>query len=464
MTIFRAFSHQEVIADLQTNIQDGHILTDEADLKKYSFNKNLTDDDSGLALAVIDAHSVKDIQGTLKTARKFHIPVVPQDQATSTVIGSDGIKDSFILSVASMNHIKEISRADSLAVVEPGVINGELDKAARKQGMFYAPDPASKPISGIGGNINTNAGGMSTVKYGATKDNVLGIKVVLADGREIKLGGRTLKQAFGYNLTQLFIGSEGTLGIVTEITVKLLPIPLGTSVMGIAFFDNMTSLAQAVADIRISGVYPTMLEALDANTVVALDKYEGTDYAKDHGSMLIFKLDNGTPEAMDVIQKLLNDHHAGHITVTSDEQKQAALQKLRQDMLPAIFQGTNHIMEDMAVPLSQLAPLMDYIQELSQEYNLKIYTAGHAGDGNVHPSIVWSTSITEVPEPVITVLKKMFQKTLELGGTISGEHAVGMLKNQWNYAELGGDVDQLQHQIKDLFDPLNLLNPKRKID
>lgn len=464
MTVFRAFSNDDVLNDLKNNINDGEVLTDDETLNKFSFSKNLTDDDSGLAMAVIEAHSVDDIKGTLKTARKFHVPVVPQDQATSTVIGSDGIKDSFILSTAKMNQIKEISRDDSLAVVEPGVVNGDLDKAARKQGMFYAPDPGSKPISGIGGNVNTNAGGMSTVKYGATKDNVLGVKVVLADGREIKLGGRTLKQAFGYDLTQLIVGSEGTLGIVTEITVKLLPIPLGTPVMGLAFFDNMTELSKAVAAIRISGVYPTMLEALDGNTVKALDKYEGTHYAIDNGAMLIFKLDNGTQESMDVINKLLNEHNAAHIQVTQDATEQAALEKLRQDMLPAIFTGTNHIMEDMAVPLSKLAPLMDYVQDLSKELGVKIYTAGHAGDGNVHPSIVWPEAEKDVPEKVVVALQKMFKKTLELGGTISGEHAVGMLKNQWNNAELGEDVDQLQHQIKDLFDPMNILNPKRKIN
>jgi glycolate oxidase len=180
--------------------------------------------------------------------------------------------------------------------------------------------------------------------------------------------------------------------------------------------------------------------------------------------MLIFKLDNGTQEAMDVINKLLNDHNADHIQVTQDATEQAALEKLRQDMLPAIFTGNQHIMEDMAVPLSQLAPLMDYIQDLSKELGVKIYTAGHAGDGNVHPSIVWPESVKETPDTVIIALQKMFKKTLELGGTISGEHAVGMLKNQWNNAELGEDVDQLQHQIKDLFDPMNVLNPKRKID
>ncbi|ETY75506.1 FAD-binding oxidoreductase [Lactiplantibacillus fabifermentans] len=464
MTVFKAFSDEEVLADLKAQVTDGEVFTDTATLNKYSFSKNLSDDDSGLALAYVQAQSTKDIQGTLKIARKYHIPVVPQAQTTSTVIGSDGITGALILSTAKMNHILEISKEDSLAVVEPGVINGDLDKAAREQGMFYAPDPGSKPISGIGGNVATNAGGMSTVKYGATKDNVLGVKVVLADGREVQFGGRTLKQAFGYDLTQLMVGSEGTLGIVTQVIVKLLPIPLGTPVMGVAFFENMTALAKAVTAIRISGVYPTMLEALDGHTVEALDRYEKTHYAQASAAMLIFKLDNGGDASMAVVKKLLAEHAATNVTITTKPSEQADLEKLRRDMLPAVFAGQNHIMEDMAVPLSQLAPLMDYIQALGERLGVSIYTAGHAGDGNVHPTLVWPKEVTEVPDNVIQALQEMFHKTLELGGTISGEHAVGMLKNQWNNAELGEDVDQIQHQIKALFDPMNLLNPKRKIN
>ncbi len=305
---------------------------------------------------------------------------------------------------------------------------------------------------------------MSTVKYGATKDNILGMKVVLADGREIKLGGRTLKQAFGYNLTQLFVGSEGTLGIITEITVKLLPIPLGTPTMGIAFFDDMTKLAEGVAAIRISGVYPTMLEALDSATISALDTYEGTHYSENSGAMLIFKIDSSTPETVKVLNDLLAKYQAKDVQVTTDATEQAALEKLRRDMLPAIFAGQNHIMEDMAMPLSKLAPMMDYISEVGTKLNLKIYVAGHAGDGNVHPTIVWPKEVTETPQAVVEALQPMFHKTLELGGTISGEHAVGMLKNQWNNEELGEDVDQIQHQIKALFDPMGILNPKRKIN
>ncbi|RRG08165.1 MAG: FAD-binding protein [Lactobacillus sp.] len=463
MAAFAAFDDAEIIADLKQNVPDGQVLTDDESLAKGSFSSRQTSAESQRALAVIEAHSTADIQGTLQTARKYHVAVVPQDQFTSTVVGADGVAHSFILSTKQMNQIIEIDKEDSVAVVQPGVINGDLDQAARKQGMFYAPNPGSKPLSGIGGNVATNAGGMSTVKYGATKDNVLGLKVVLADGREIKVGGRTLKQAFGYNLTQLFVGSEGTLGIVTEITVKLLPIPLGTPIMGVAFFDDMTKLAKAVTAIRISGVYPTMLEALDGNTMVALDRYEHTTYSDNSGAMLIFKIESSTDESMAVLKELLQKYEAQNVELTTDATRQTALEQLRRDMLPAVFAGQNHIMEDMAMPLSKLAPMMDYIHDVGEQLGLKIYVAGHAGDGNVHPTIVWPKD-EAMPEAVNQALRLMFEKTLAWEGTISGEHAVGMLKNQWNNAELGPDVDQLQHQIKALLDPMGILNPKRKIN
>lgn len=464
MTVFSAFSDDEIIDYLTQQVTTGTVTTEPAALQKASFNANASGGESGLARALIEVGSVADIQGVLRTARKFHIAVVPQTTATSTVVGSDGIDGAFIISMRRMNQILEISKDDSLAVVQPGVINGDLDQAARKQGLFYAPDPGSKPISSIGGNVSTNAGGMSTVRYGATKDNVLGLKAVLADGRTITLGGRTLKQAFGYDLTQLMIGSEGTLGIVYEVTVKLLPIPLGKSIMGLAFFADMTKLAKAVAAIRMSGVYPTMLEALDGNTVVALDQYEKTHYADNAGAMLIFRLDGSSDENVQVLEDLLNKYDGQNISVTTDAQEQVALERLRRDMLPAVFAGRNHLMEDMALPLSQLAPMMDYLQALGKRTGVMIYTAGHAGDGNVHPTFVWDQTVKEVPAAVLDALRQAFRKTLELGGTISGEHAVGMMKNQWNNAELGENVDYLQHQIKTLFDPMNLLNPKRKID
>lgn len=226
----------------------------------------------------------------------------------------------------------------------------------------------------------------------------------------------------------------------------------------------MAALAKAVRDLRMSGIAPVMLEALDSKTVAALDEYENTHYASNDASMLIFKLDAGGQESLDIAQKILSDDVATNVQLTTNPEKAAELMKLRQDMLPAVFAHGNHIMEDMAVPLSKLAEMMDYILQVADELDVDIYTAGHAGDGNVHPSLLWPKDQPEPPAKVLEATRRLLNKTLELGGTISGEHAVGMLKNQWTNAELGFDVDEIQHAIKHLFDPMGILNPKRKIN
>ncbi|GEN48559.1 FAD-binding oxidoreductase [Ligilactobacillus pobuzihii] len=465
MAIFSAYTNDEVIDFLKQNAPHAQIHLDDDLADKHAANGNAQKKIVGHILAYIEVGDVEDIRGVVKTATTFHLPIVPQGADTSTVIGADGINDALIISTARMNHIKEVSKADSLAVVEPGVINQDLDKAARKQGMFYAPDPASKPMSSIGGNVSTNAGGMSGVKYGATKDAVLGMKVMLENGEEISLGGRTFKQAFGYDLTQLFVGSEGTFGIITEITVKLVPQPVGKSITGVAFFEDMSALAKGVADLRNSGLNPAMLEAMDGKTVKALDEYEKTSYSKsESSSLLIFSFDGASDLQENESQKILEKHHAWGVQVTSDPDEMTSLVKLRQDMLPAVFaKGKYYVMEDMAVPLSKLADMADYITQVGSDLGVEIYTAGHAGDGNLHPTLLWNDK-EDAPENVLKAIRLLFRHALELGGTISGEHAVGMSKNQWNNVELGSAVDRIQHQLKNLFDPMNIMNPKRKIN
>lgn len=207
-----------------------------------------------------------------------------------------------------------------------------------------------------------------------------------------------------------------------------------------------------------------MLEAMDSNTLQAIDQFKQTTYSQAAGAALIFKIDMINDLTAPTVEKILTRYQASNVKMTSDEDEQAAIIELRQAMLPAIFTGRNAVMEDMAVPTSKLAELVAYIQQVSEETGIQIFTAGHAGDGNIHPTLTWSQDIKETPEGVTLALRKLFNKALELGGTISGEHSVGMLKNQWNNVELGADVDYLQHQVKALFDPMNLLNPKRKIN
>ncbi|MDY3983074.1 MAG: FAD-linked oxidase C-terminal domain-containing protein [Veillonellaceae bacterium] len=466
MPKFPAYTDDEIIAYLKEQVKDGQVFTDQKTLERHSFSHNETDESSALALAYIEVGSKEDIQGVLQMARKFHLPVIPQSSFSSLVIGADGEPHSLIVSTNRLNRIIEINKDDLIAVVEPGVINNTLDQEARKQGLFYAPDPGSRMISRIGGNVATNAGGMSTVKYGTTRDNVLGIKVILPDGRDVTLGHRTYKQAFGYDLTHLFIGSEGTLGIVYEVTVKLMPIPLGDSMMGLAFFKDMPTCAKAISAIRRSGLYPVMLEALDANSIEALDIYNHTDYKqKGAGAMLIFKIDVVTDKTQAALQAILQEYEASDVTLAKEEKEQERLLQMRRDYLLAVYAlGGNHVMEDMCVPLSQLPTMVAYIRQLEKEYGYKIYVAGHAGDGNVHPTILWPKEEKETPQAVVEIIQKLFRKALEVGGTISGEHATGMLKGLWNNEELGDDLDMLQHQIKSLIDPMNIMNPKRKID
>ncbi|KRM89481.1 FAD-binding oxidoreductase [Liquorilactobacillus vini] len=465
MSVFTAYSQEEVIDELKHRAPHAEIHLDDEIAAKHAANGKAESTIDGRILAYVAVGDKDDIRGVLKTAIKFHLPIVPQTADTSTVIGADGLNGGIILSLARMNKIVEVNEDDLLAVVEPGVINQDLDQAARQHGLFYAPDPASKPISSIGGNVSTNAGGLSGVKYGATKDSVLGLKVMLANGKEIKVGGRTTKQAFGYNLTQLFVGSEGTLGIITEITLRLFPIPIGKKIYGVAFFDNMAKLAEGVHALRISGLYPSMLEGLDGKTVQALDQYKQTHYAKSaSSSMLIFMFDDAGETQLQISQKILQEQGAWKIQITDDPAQGEKLIQLRRDMLPAVFaNGKYYIMEDMAVPSSKLAEMADYIVQVGDELQVNIYTAGHAGDGNLHPTLLWNDQ-PQAPANVIEATRRLFHKALDLGGTISGEHAVGMSKNQWNNEELGEDVDVLQHQIKTLFDPMNILNPKRKIN
>lgn len=465
MSMFPAFSKENIITDLKQFVVMGKVHTDDDSVRVKSTSTRLTDPETNeRAIALVEATCTADVQAVLYVARRYHVSVVPQSGGTSLVAGAESLHDTILLSTDKMNRILEINQEDAIAVVEPGVINADLDKEARKLGFFYAPDPGSKLLSGIGGNVATNAGGMSGVKYGATRDNVLGLKVVLADGREVTLGGRTYKQSFPYDLTHLFIGSEGTLGVITEITVKLMPIPLGESIVGVAFFATMSELADAVHAIRMSGVYPTRLEAEDKKTLAATDAYEGTHFGGEHGgAMLLFEIDMVTDQTRQVVKEILDAHHAFNIHLATEAEEQNHLRQLRNDMYPAVAHGKSAIIEDMVVPLSKLAEMIDYIGVLGEELGVDIYVAGHAGDGNVHPTIVWEKD-QPIPDAVRTAIQRMFEKTLDLGGMISGEHGVGMSKSGWNNAQLGAETDLLQHQIKSLLDPMNILNPKRKID
>ena len=362
-------------------LPDGEIALDEQTLKKYGAN-NFTQEITTEVLpdAVVFAETIADVQATVRFAAANHIAVVPQGAKTSIVNSAAGLSGSLILNLSRMNHILSIEPENQVAVVEPGVLNGDLDAETRKVGYFFSPDPGSKRISSVGGNIATNAGGMSSVKYGTTKQSVLGLKVVLANGELVTVGGKTFKNNAAYDLTDLLVGSEGTLGIIVEAIVHIIPIPSGNSITGLATFPTIHELMRAVQAVQASGVNPSMLEILNRVSIEALDEYEHSHLGS-HGeqALLIFQIDVAVSGVLEKLDKLLQEYGATKIDVTEDAGRTAEIIKIRQDIFAAGAQYGRLIVEDIAVPLGQLAKVADKAEELADKYQQRLLLLGHAG-------------------------------------------------------------------------------------
>ena len=362
-------------------LPDGEIALDEQTLKKYGAN-NFTQEITTEVLpdAVVFAETIADVQATIRFAAANHIAVVPQGAKTSIVNSAAGLSGSLILNLSRMNHILSIEPENQVAVVEPGVLNGDLDAETRKVGYFFSPDPGSKRISSVGGNIATNAGGMSSVKYGTTKQSVLGLKVVLANGELVTVGGKTFKNNAAYDLTDLLVGSEGTLGVIVEAIVRIVPIPSGNSITGLATFPTIHELMRAVQAVQASGVNPSMLEILNRVSIEALDEYEHSHLGS-HGeqALLIFQIDVAVSGVLEKLDKLLQEYGATKIDVTEDAGRTAEIIKIRQDIFAAGAQYGRLIVEDIAVPLGQLAKVADKAEELADKYQQRLLLLGHAG-------------------------------------------------------------------------------------
>lgn len=447
------------------DLPNGEVNTEESVLDKYGYDEWTQEETSRtLPRAVVFAESIADVQAVLRFASEHQIAVVTQGSRTSIVNGSSALSDGIILSLARMNHIIDIQIENQLAIVEPGVLNGTLDEAARKFDYFYAPDPGSKPISTIGGNVATNAGGMSSLKYGTTKQAVLALKVVLASGELIEVGAPVLKNTAAYNLLDLFVGSEGTLGVIVEITVRLLPIPYGASVTGLATFNSMQALTSAVQRIQASGLYPSMLEALNRVSIEALDQYENLDLgARGSQALLIFQLDVAVDGALEVAKQELQAAGAVKVDVTADVERTQEIIKIRQDVFKAGAQYGRLIVEDIAVPLGSLATVVARAEEIAEKYQQRLLLLGHAGDGNLHPDFILESTEGPIPAELDAAIAELLTYVISVGGTVSAEHGIGSLKKKWVDQQLSPAVVQLQKQIKQVFDPQGILNPERKV-
>jgi glycolate oxidase len=412
-------------------------------------------------LAVVEARSIADVQATLRFASARRIPVVARGAGTGLAGGAIGSEGEIVLSTLRMNRVLEVSLDDELAVVEPGVINADLNAAIFDRGLWWAPDPASRAISTVGGNIATNAGGLLCVKYGVTREAVLGLKVVLADGRLLELGHRTVKGVTGYDLTALMIGSEGTLGVIVEATLRLRPLPKGVPVTVKAAFPTVEQAARASSVVSASGITPAIMELLDPGAVRNISSHLNVDLGD--GALLLAQTDGlGAAEEAAAIAAIMRSL-GGEVEQTEDADEAKRLFDIRRAFHPSLQRLGTVLIEDVAVPRSALPAMFASIERISAKYGIEIPTVAHAGDGNLHPNFVFDApevgGHVDVPDHVWAAADEMFLDCLRLGGTLTGEHGVGILKKRWLRDELGDDSFALQRQIKQVFDPDNILNP-----
>ena len=411
----------------------------------------------GTPLAVVHATSVADVQAVMRIATATRTPVVPRGAGTGLAGGANTGGGEIALSLRAMDRVLEVRPEDLLAVVEPGILNAELNALLEPHGVWWAPDPASRAISTVGGNIATGAGGLLCAKYGVVRDAVLGVDLVLADGRLLHLGHRSVKGVTGLDLTSLVIGSEGVLGVVVGATLKLRRLIAGERVTLTALFDGVRSAAVASAAVTASGIQPAIMELMDATSLAAVHRLLGLAAPPAGAAQLTIQTDG--PVAADearAIADILREA-GGRVAVAADDAEGEHLLAVRRALHPAMETLGTTLVEDVSVPRSALPEMFDEIARIEQEYGLVIPTVAHAGDGNLHPNFIFEG--TEVPGVVWVAAEALFRAVLALGGTLTGEHGIGVLKRRWLADELGADQWSLQRDIARVFDPLGLLNP-----
>lgn len=411
---------------------------------------------------VVYATSANDVVNTMKLASRYNVPLVPRGAGTGLAAGSSARAGEVVLELSGMNKILHIDPVEQLAVVQPGVLNAEVNAAAASHGLFYAPDPASTAICSIGGNVATNAGGMWCAKYGVTRESVLSLRVVLPDGRMVATGRRTIKGVTGYDLNALMIGSEGTLGVVVEATLRLRPAPIQTATVA-AYFPDVAAAALAASAIVAARLQPSVLELMDGPTLEAVDAAKGTKHRSKGGAFLLAQTDGyGAFLEQDVLIQAI-EPFATHIEKAADAETAAVLISARRDAIPSLERLGRVSIGDIGVPRNRLADVFAGLEDISRRTGTRIFNVAHAADGNLHPMIVVEPeeSITEGPAKV--ALGEMFHLAQRLGGTLTGEHGVGLLKRDWLQEELGDVSLELQHAIRKVFDPQGILNPGKAI-
>jgi glycolate oxidase len=439
-------------------ILPGRVLTDKEDLFCYGFDASSID---GMPLAVLRPGRAKEVSEAASLAFNSKVPVIPRGAGTGMTGGAVPLKDTVILSLEGMNRIIDIDEKNMVAVVEPGVINGHLQEKLEGKGLFYPPDPASMNFCTLGGNVAENAGGPRAIKYGVTKDYVLGLEAVLPDGRTFSTGGKTYKGVVGYDLTRLLVGSEGTLGIITKIFLKALPLPEETVTL-LCTFSRLEDAADTVGRITSSAIIPRTLEFMDHESIRAVENYRSFGLPVNAEALLLIEVDGPHSAVKEEAEKIASICALlkGNISVAEDMFSRRRIWEARRAVSPALYHiKPTKINEDIVVPRGRITEMLRSLREISEQYNLIIANFGHAGDGNIHVNIMTDKNDKGEYKKAGEALKDIFEATLKLEGTISGEHGVGLTKKPYIGMELSGTSIELMKAIKKGFDPEGLLNP-----
>lgn len=447
----------EIIAALTAALPAGVVVTDPDVLAAHT-RDHADLCDAGAPVALVRPRDTNQVEIVLALASAHGVPVVPQGARTGLAGAANAVDGCLLLSLSAMNKILEIDPFNRLAVVQPGVVNADVTKAAAAHGLRYMPDPGSYESSTIGGNVATNAGGMCCVKYGVTAEYVLGLEVVLADGRVMRCGRRTAKGVAGYDLTRVFVGSEGTLGVITEITLKLQPQPKPALSLA-AVFESTSAAGAAVTSITAAGCTPSLLELIDNVHLRAIEALAPQGLPTDAAALLLAASDSGVPEDLDTIARLCEESGATEVFQATDAQEADALLASRRLAYHAMEKLGAVIVDDIAVPRSRLAEALDGVAAIAARTGADVGVIAHAGDGNLHPNIVVDRADPASVERGRRAFEEILAMALEMGGTSTGEHGVGLLKRDWLEREVDHVNYSMQRALKHAFDPAGILNP-----
>jgi len=454
----------DIVRDLRRRLGERAVVTDR-DVLETRRHDAASFCEAGSPVALVRPGSTEEVRQVVLAAREHRVPLVTQGARTGLSGGANAVDGCLLVSTEKMDRILELDVADQVAVVQPGVVNARLSRAVAAEGLFYPPDPSSWEESTIGGNVATNAGGLCCVKYGVTGDFVRGLEVVLGTGEVLRTGRRTVKGVAGYDLTRLVVGSEGTLGVVTEVTLGLRPAPEPALTAAATFLDAHDAL-RAAAAVMAAGMRPSLLEFIDGLTARAIQSYRDMGLPEDVGGLLLAQSDRGERAAEDLrrIAAICTEHGAVEVAEAGDAEEADLLLEARRLVNAGLEMLGSKLVDDVAVPRPRLPDLLRGIEEISRDKRVVIACPGHVGDGNMHPTVVIDRDDPGGVRRALEAFEAVMELGLRLGGTTTGEHGVGTLKRHWLEREIGPTGAALHRQIRAVFDPDGLLNPGKVLD